>query len=456
MVSQVVNEPSPRRRRPRLGRPGPRRPRPFPSGRAQALRARVRSRRLLLLERLSALLARAARQPVLAALLGALGRVLDVVTPLGRWSLLAVLLAWPVALLTHWQEVWGVAVVLTVLLVLALPTVIGRRTYQVQVSLASGRVTVGEPAIGTVRLSNPAPRRVGGSAVELPVGAGTAVFQVPRLAGKASHEEVFTIPTRRRGVIVVGPVTSVRGDPVGLLRRRQRWNEPVELFVHPRTTAIDAESIGFIRDIEGAVTQELSSSDVSFHALRDYVPGDDRRNVHWRSTARTGRLMVRQFEETRRAHLLVVLDLDEVAWADPEEFETGVSCAASLVLAAYRADREVTLLSQAGIPVAPTAVRALDAITRLERLRTRTDLGTLARQAAQDVPHASVVALVTGSQQPATQLHRAYCQLPLAAYTLGLRVDRGSTLVSSQVGGLRLFTLGALESLPLAMRRAAQ
>ena len=39
---------------------------------------------------------------------------------------------------------------------------------------------------------------------------------------------------------------------------------------------MNASTVGFIRDIEGATTQDLSSADVSFHALREYVPGDDR------------------------------------------------------------------------------------------------------------------------------------------------------------------------------------
>ena len=128
------------------------------------------------------------------------------------------------------------------------------------------------------------------------------------------------------------------------------------LYVHPRTTALDSDAIGFIRDVEGAVTQELSSSDVAFHALRDYVPGDDRRNVHWRSTARTGRLMVRQFEETRRAHLLVILDLDEAAYETDEELETAISCAASLIVATMREGREVSLVTQTGAPPLTTAV----------------------------------------------------------------------------------------------------
>ena len=77
-------------------------------------------------------------------------------------------------------------------------------------------------------------------------------------------------------------------------------------------------------------TTDLSSADVSFHALRDYVPGDDRRHIHWKTTARTNKLMVRQFEETRRAHLAISLSINTEEYASEDEFELAISAAASI------------------------------------------------------------------------------------------------------------------------------
>src|SRR5699024_3749448 len=147
------------------------------------------------------------------------------------------------------------------------------------------------------------PARIG-----LAVGAATAQFLVPRLPAGESHEELFAVPTRRRAVLVVGPVRSVRDDPLSLMRRQVTWARPQELFVHPRTVRLDEATSGFLRDLEGTPSSDLSSSDIAFHALRDYAPGDDRRHVHWRTTARPGKLMVRQFEETRRSHVVVAPD----------------------------------------------------------------------------------------------------------------------------------------------------
>src|SRR3546814_19904844 len=116
---------------------------------------------------------------------------------------------------------------------------------------------------------------------------------LPSLARDEEHEQLFDVPTRRRGVITIGPVASVRSDPLGLLRRTQRWADSADLHVHPVTVPLTNDSTGLIRDIEGVTPQEPSSSDVSFHALREYQPGDDRRATHWRTTARVGRLIAR-------------------------------------------------------------------------------------------------------------------------------------------------------------------
>ena len=213
---------------------------------------------------------------------------------------------------------------------------------------------------------------------------------------------------------------------------------------------------GLMRDVEGAVTQELFSSDVAFHALRDYVPGDDRRNVHWRSMVRTGRLMVCQFEETRRAHLLVILDLDEAAYETDEELETAISCAASLIVATMREGREVSLVTQTGAPLLTTAVRALNALTTLKAVADQEDLAHLTRRAVAAVPQASVTALLTGSRAPAERIHCARVELPVSTQLFALRVDAAASLHSTPIAGLRVLTVPRLDALPRAMRRAVR
>ena len=115
---------------------------------------------------------------------------------------------------------------------------------------------------------------------------------------------------------------------------------------------------GVIRDQEGIPSDEISMSDLAFHALREYVPGDELRHVHWRSSAKANKLQIRQYHDTRRSHLTVVVDDDSGSYGDPEDFETAVSVAASV---AARADRDGLDLSMLCGEHAVTG-RGLDAV----------------------------------------------------------------------------------------------
>ena len=141
--------------------------------------------------------------------------------------------------------------------------------------------------------------------LELRVGAAVARFNLPSLASGRQHDELFVIPTSRRAVVEVGPARTVRGDPLGLLRREVAWTGVTELFVHPRIVGLDPLGSGLLRDLEGQSSNDISMSDLAFHTLRDYAAGDDRRYIHWRTSARTGQLMVRQFVDTRRIHATI-------------------------------------------------------------------------------------------------------------------------------------------------------
>ncbi|WP_338063826.1 DUF58 domain-containing protein [Actinomyces ruminis] len=288
-------------------------------------------------------------------------RGLAVVTSTG-WACLLLLAVCVVGgVRVGWQEAWAAAAVLGVIVVTAWLWLLPRGGHAVHHELFERRVTVGDNAIVHLTVHNPTGHLLLPTRMEMAVGAANAVFAVPTLRPGADHERGFVLPTARRSVVTIGPVVSVNSDPVGLLRREHGHTEPQTVHIHPRTIRLGTTLRGVMRDVEGAVTQELSSSDVSFHALRDYVPGDDRRNVHWRTTARTGRLMVRQFEETHRANLLVLLDTRPDDYETDEDFETAVSVACSLGLNAISDGREVAVLTQTEALPTATGRRLLDA-----------------------------------------------------------------------------------------------
>ena len=157
---------------------------------------------------------------------------------------------------------------------------------------------------------------------------------------------------------------------------------------------LDEAASGFLRDLEGTPSSDLSSSDIAFHALRDYTPGDDRRHVHWRTTARTGKLMVRQFEETRRSHVVVALDNLADHYASEDEFELAVSAAASISAQTMREEKELTPFSFDALQRTATFRVLMDDYTVLEQLRDRHSLHELGQQAADLAPNASAVMMV--------------------------------------------------------------
>jgi uncharacterized protein (DUF58 family) len=384
-----------------------------------------------------------------------IGPVLSVVSVLG-WSVLgASAFLWTAGHAYGWQEAKAAAVAALVLFLIAVGFILGRSSYGVLLDLARTRVAVGDSAVGSIAVSNTSARPLLPADLELPVGGATAVFHLPRMKPQQVHEDLFTIPTARRAVIVVGPVRSVRADPLHLLRRQVLWTEPEDLYVHPRTVALAGSAAGFIRDLEGMPTTDLSSADVSFHALRDYVPGDDRRHIHWKTTARTNKLMVRQFEETRRAHLAISLSINTDEYASEQEFELAISAAASIGRQAIREQRELDVLTQAGPLRCETGRNMLDDMTRIVGAPQRKTAVDLARTLADTVPNASVVFFVVGSQVKPAQLRSAAASVPPGVRSIAVRLDAGAAPARANIADLTVLTLGDLSDLPAVLRKAA-
>ena len=314
---------------------------------------------------------------------------------------------------------------------------------------------MGERAVGALTLTNRSRRAILPSRVVLPVGSGRGVFEVPRLAPDAVHEELFAIPTTARGVLAVGPVSVLRGDPLGLFERTHDRNDAVDLYVHPRTTSLDGLSLGHLRDLEGLPVRQLARDDVSFHALREYQPGDDLRHVHWRSTARVGEVMVRQYEETRRSHFVVGLSTHPGDYRTPEEFELAISVAGSVGLRALRDSRTLEARVQRGPLRATNARRLLDELSSLEHSRPREGgIAGLAGAVALHAPDAAVAVLVCGSSVDGAELRRACARLPYDVRVLAVVADtRVDAPALQRIGDADVVTLGTLEQLPRAVRK---
>ncbi|WEO78350.1 DUF58 domain-containing protein [Cryobacterium sp. SO2] len=380
-------------------------------------------------------------------------RLPTAVTPLG-WSVAALAVALLVAGYgLGWAELTVVGWAAAALMLIALAHLLGRTVHTITLSVPIDRVVVGETVPGQVDVQNPTGRRLAGVSVQVPVGSGLAEFPIPSLAPHASTDDVFVVPTIRRGIIPIGPVHAVRADPVGLVRRETVLAQRIDLFVHPRTIAIPSMSQGFVRDLEGQPTRDLTSSDIAFHALREYQPGDDRRSIHWKSTAKTGRFMVRQYEQTRRSHLLIALSQAHADFATDDEFELAVSVAGSLGIRAIRDARTVSVLADARELTTVTPARLLDDLSGVDLADGAAGLRELSRQAARSVAGLSVVFLLCGSTTTVAALRACAAGFPLGVEVVGVLCDPGAQPGLRRAGALSLITIGFLDDLRQTLAR---
>ncbi|GAA1287818.1 MULTISPECIES: DUF58 domain-containing protein [Brachybacterium] len=348
------------------------------------------------------------------------GARLGALSPLGRAVLVMATLCWIIGLTLHVTELNVIALVLTVPLVVATVFVQGTAGYAVTVELRSQRVVAGARAFGRVAIANPTGRPLLPTCLDLAAGPATAQLLVPRLAPAEMCEEWFAVPTKRRTVLRVGPVRSAREDPLSLMSRQITWTKTQELYVHPRTVGLDEFAGGFVHDLEGTPSSTLSSSDLSFHALRDHAPGDDRRHVHWRTTARTGKLMVRQFEETRRTRVMVALDNLVGHYALDEEFELAVSVAASVSLQTLREDKELRAFS---VDACQRTGNRRDLMDDYANVASTSELcfRDLGQKVAELAVGASTMMIVIGSRTTAGELSSVATRLPAGVRAVAIR-----------------------------------
>lgn len=369
----------------------------------------------------------------------------------GWICLVVAVLALVVGLVANWREFLVVGVVGLVLMAVALLFTIGKPKLAVGIAISDRSVVVGDRAHGRVLVATQPGARHLGSRLDLPVGDDHASFWLPMMGAGASKEFRFRIPTARRGRVVVGPANSVQGDPFGLAGRETRWTDELEVFVHPRTVRLPGRQIGFVHDLEGHASPHLTASDMNFHALRPYTPGDDRRHVHWRSTARAGELMVRQFEESRMSKVLVALDTGRTSYIDEEEFELAVSVTASIAMQTLLGESQLTLLTSKEHLRTPSPGMALDELSLVEQT-ARGGVADLAHSSSQRDPSASIAILVTGSSASLTDVRLSSARFDVDTRFIGIRVADGEELRNRKVGNVTINQIGSLEDLPRAMR----
>ena len=136
---------------------------------------------------------------------------------------------------------------------------------------------------------------------------GTVPVPLVRLRPGKVTTVAYGVPTRRRGVIDIGPLEVSRRDPLALVGVVRRYGAQNKVWVRPRVHVITAVPVGLSRSMDGRIDRVPHGS-ITFAALREYVMGDDLRHVHWRTSARVGELMVREHVDTSLPRIVILLD----------------------------------------------------------------------------------------------------------------------------------------------------
>jgi len=130
------------------------------------------------------------------------------------------------------------------------------------------------------------------------------------LGGRKRQRWMVRTYCQQRGRFRLGPMTLSSGDPLGLFRLQRYLPATSTIIVYPATVDLPvfAPSVGYLPGGE-AMRRRTHYVTTNVSGVRDYAPGDSFNRIHWRTTARTGELMVKEFELDPTADVWLFLDM---------------------------------------------------------------------------------------------------------------------------------------------------
>ncbi|NLE75807.1 MAG: DUF58 domain-containing protein [Chloroflexi bacterium] len=115
---------------------------------------------------------------------------------------------------------------------------------------------------------------------------------------------------QRRGRFTLGPMTLTSSDPFGIFHVQQEFPDELSVVVYPATVDLPAFP-PLVGEYPGGDAMRRRTHHVTTNVagVREYAPGDSFNRIHWPSTARTGRLVVKEFELDPTADIWIFLDM---------------------------------------------------------------------------------------------------------------------------------------------------
>ncbi|MDQ3734412.1 MAG: DUF58 domain-containing protein [Actinomycetota bacterium] len=222
-------------------------------------------------------------------------------------------------------------------------------------SIVPSRTPVGQPATVILRVTNRAEQRSGLLQLDDSVPhvlGGHARFVVDRLPPGASVELRYPVTSALRGRFALGPLRLKLTDPFGLVERSRGFAATEVLTIVPVVHPLPGVGLGGAYSTGGdSSARSVSIQGEDDAATREFRSGDDLRKVHWRSTARVGKLMVRREEQPWQTRSALLLDTRSTAHRGEGmagSFEWSVSAAASVGDHLSRLGYSLRLFTDAG------------------------------------------------------------------------------------------------------------
>ncbi len=226
----------------------------------------------------------------------------------------------------------------------------------------------------------------------------------------------FPLKCDRRGAFLFGPTRLHSGDLFGFFRRTMMIETMDTLLVYPRLVPLEELGIPshqFFGDIR--LKQHLFQDPVLTAGVRDYHPGDSLKRIHWKSTARLGKLQTKLFEPTTTVDISMFLDvrtLDAPFWGSVQQLqELAIITAASIAQGALEAGfrvglyvNQITRFSR-GLARVPHSQhpeqleRILETLAQVHQV-DNIKLENYIRQEAAALPYGSTIVAVTAVPRP--------------------------------------------------------
>ncbi len=229
-----------------------------------------------------------------------------------------------------------VAFLVALLLVGAVTAVGGVRHLRVEVGQVPPAVEGGVVALPVVVQSSRTLRFARLAAV---VGGQQGETFLPVVERGTRRQSTLRLAAPARGVYSLGELRLISHGLIGMFRAERRLPAQAEVVVRPRYQVLDDVPVGVSGNGGAEVPQHRRGYEL--FGIREYLPGDPARHIHWRSSARHRRLLVKEFEEPSAPVLALVVDAER--GQPPADLDAAARAAASIAWTALQRDWQVTL-----------------------------------------------------------------------------------------------------------------